>query len=168
MQWARTTVVVVFPMSFFDNTEVHKTVLMTVECGENYSGLQVSSRMTTVFKLHPEFCRRNKDKGTDSDFDKVITDLAKVPGSPSGTVMKIQYEMKIDSKAGSHNLHSDMNDRDPGTFHAQCMKSEYVCLDQHILQTLTCLQVASPQGRVVGETGSVRGLSIVSCSLTPI
>jgi hypothetical protein len=48
--------------------------------------------MTVVFNLHPEFCRRDTDKGTDTDFDKVITDLPKEPGSPSPTLMKLQYE----------------------------------------------------------------------------
>ena len=83
--------------------------------------------MTVDFNLHPEFCRRDTDKGTDTDFDKVITDLAKTPGAPSATVMKFQYEeMRIVSKqkTGNHNLHSDMNDREPGAFHAQCMKSD--------------------------------------------
>ncbi len=61
----------------------------------------------------------------DTDFDKVITDLANTPGTPSGTVMKFQYEkMRIACKAGSHNLHSDMNDREPGAFHTQCVKSD--------------------------------------------
>ena len=40
--------------------------------------------MTVVFKLHPEFCRRVTDKGTDTDFEKVITDLPKAPGDPRG------------------------------------------------------------------------------------
>ena len=74
--------------------------------------------MTVAFKLHPEFCQRDTDKGTDTDFDKVITDLAKAPGAPPATLMKLQYEeMRISCKAGSHNLHSDMNDREPGAFH---------------------------------------------------
>ncbi len=39
--------------------------------------------------------------------------------------MKLQYEeMRIVCKTGSHNLHSDMNDREPGFFHTQCMKSD--------------------------------------------
>ena len=81
--------------------------------------------MTESLKFHPEFCRRDTDKGTDTDFDKVITDLAKTPGGPSVTVMKVQYEeMRISCKTGRHNLHSDMNDREPGTFHTQCMKSD--------------------------------------------
>ena len=68
--------------------------------------------MTLDFKLHPEFCRRDKDKGTDTDFDKVITDLVKTPGDPSSTLMKLQYEeFRIVDKTGRHNLHSDMNDR---------------------------------------------------------
>ena len=71
-------------MSFFDNTEVLKTVLMTTEFGENYCGLQASSRMTTTFNLHPEFCRRDTDKGTDTTFEEVITNLAKTPRAPSG------------------------------------------------------------------------------------
>jgi hypothetical protein len=97
-------------MNFFDNKEVLKTVLMTAE--------------TVVFKLHPEFCRRDTDKRTDTDFEKVITDLAKAPGTPS-TFMKLQYEeFRITCKSGSHNLHSDMNDREPGAFHEHYMKSD--------------------------------------------
>jgi hypothetical protein len=81
--------------------------------------------MTVAFKLHPEFCRRDTDKGTDVDFDKVITDLDKGPGAPPDTFMKIQYEeMRIVCQAGSHNLHSDMKDREPGAFHADYMKSD--------------------------------------------
>ena len=61
--------------------------------------------MTVAFKLHPEFCefcRRDTDKGADADFDKIITDLAKEPGAPSATVMKLQYaEMRIACKAGA-------------------------------------------------------------------
>jgi hypothetical protein len=37
--------------------------------------------------------------------------------------MKLQYEeMRITCQTGSHNLHSDMKDREPGAFHADCMK----------------------------------------------
>ena len=36
IQWARASVSVGLPMSFFDNKEVRKTVLMTTECAENY------------------------------------------------------------------------------------------------------------------------------------
>jgi hypothetical protein len=50
--------------------------------------------MTEVFKFHPEFCRRDTDKGADTDFDKVITDLAKAPGVPSGTLMNIHVWIK--------------------------------------------------------------------------
>jgi hypothetical protein len=35
-QWARTAVSAGFPMSFFDNEEVRKSVPMTSECAENY------------------------------------------------------------------------------------------------------------------------------------
>ena len=48
----------------------------------------------------------------------MIKDLAKVSGTPSVTKMKLQYEeMRIVCKTGTHNLHGDMNDRDPGAFH---------------------------------------------------
>ena len=74
--------------------------------------------MTVAFKLHPEFCRRDTDEGADKDFEKVIMDLAKASGTSSVTKMKLQYEeMRIDRKSGSHNLHSDMNDRESGAFH---------------------------------------------------
>ena len=39
--------------------------------------------------------------------------------------MKFQYEeMMIACKTGRHHLHSDMNDREPGAFDTQCMKSD--------------------------------------------
>ncbi len=45
------------------------------------------------------------------------------PGAASATVMKLQYEeFRIACKTGRHNLHSDMNDREPGVFHKKCMK----------------------------------------------
>ena len=81
--------------------------------------------MTAVFKLHPEFCRHDTDEGTNKDFDKEIKDLAKAPGAPSATKMKLQdEEMRIACKTGSHNLHGDMNDCEPGAFHAECMKCD--------------------------------------------
>jgi len=87
--------------------------------------------MTTVFKIHPEFCRRDTSppQGRHTDFEKVITDLAKSPRDPSPTLMKLQdEEFRIAWKTGSHNLHSDMcnnrNDHEPGSFHEQCMKSD--------------------------------------------
>jgi hypothetical protein len=67
------------------------------------------------FNLHPEFCRRDTDKGADADFDKFITDLAKAPGAPFATIMKLQYEeFRIVCTVGNHILHSDMKDREPG------------------------------------------------------
>jgi len=36
MKWVRATVLVRFPMNFFDNKEVLRVVLMTGECGEKY------------------------------------------------------------------------------------------------------------------------------------
>ena len=81
--------------------------------------------MTVVFKFHPEFCRRDTDEEGDKDFDKVIKDLAKTSGAPFATKMKLQYEeMRIAWKTGSHNLHGDMNDREPGFFHTQCMSCD--------------------------------------------
>ena len=57
--------------------------------------------MTVDLKLHPEFCRRDKDEGVDKDVDKVIQDLAKASGAPSATRMKLQYEeMRIACKTG--------------------------------------------------------------------
>jgi hypothetical protein len=67
--------------------------------------------------------RRDTDEGTDNDFDKMIKDLAKASGTPSSTKMKLQYEMRIAYKTGTtgHKLHGDMNDRESGFFHTQCM-----------------------------------------------
>ena len=36
MQWVRVAVAVALSMNFFDNVQVHKTVLMTEESGETY------------------------------------------------------------------------------------------------------------------------------------
>ena len=81
--------------------------------------------MTVVFKLHPEFCQHDTDKGTDQDFEKVMTDLAQVPGDPSLTVMKGQYEdFKISCKTGSNQFHSEMKDREPGSFHEHFMSDD--------------------------------------------
>jgi hypothetical protein len=39
--------------------------------------------------------------------------------------MKLQYEeFRIVCKTGSHKIHSDMNDREPGAFHEQYMKTD--------------------------------------------
>ena len=51
--------------------------------------------MTVDFKFHPEFYPRDTDKGTDTDFDKVIKDIAKAPGDPSDTIMKFQTECPL-------------------------------------------------------------------------
>ena len=83
--------------------------------------------MTVTFKFHPEFCRRDTDEGADKDFEKVIKDLAKASGTLSATKMKLQYQemrTRIACKTGSHNLHSDMNDRESGAFHTQCMSCD--------------------------------------------
>ena len=81
--------------------------------------------MTAAFKLHPEFCQHDTDKRADQDFEKVMTDLAQTPGSPSVTAMKLQYEdFKIACKTGSNQLHSEMKDREPGTFHDHCMSAD--------------------------------------------
>jgi len=52
---------------------------------------------------------------------------------------------------------SDMNDRDPGTFHTQCMSSSgYTCLDQNDLQlTETWSELMCPALKVVLLTCSV-------------
>jgi hypothetical protein len=36
IQWAKVVVSAGLPMSLFDNLEIHKIVLMTTECGQNY------------------------------------------------------------------------------------------------------------------------------------
>ena len=112
MQWARAAVSVDLPMSFFDNPKVRKDVLMTTECGQNY--IVCMAHGINGFL-----------KNVGCSNDKVITDLAKAPGAPPATLMKLQYEeMRIACRAGSHNLHSDMKDREPGAFHADWMKSD--------------------------------------------
>jgi hypothetical protein len=84
--------------------------------------------MTVDFKLHPEFCRRDTDIGTDADFDKVITDLVKVPGTPSVTLMKLQYEeFRISCKTGRHTCGCVVNSPHKHTY------------GETSLDTLTCV-----------------------------
>jgi hypothetical protein len=47
-------------------------------CGQftAHTARAVKKNVSVGFKLHPEFYRRDTDKGTDADFDKVITDFA--------------------------------------------------------------------------------------------
>ncbi len=44
IQWARSVVSAGFPVSFFDNKEVRKSVLFTSECGINYIGTKYDGR----------------------------------------------------------------------------------------------------------------------------
>ena len=55
IQWTRSVVAVALPMSFFDNTEVHKTVLMTTECGENYIRTKPGGVKETTLTNHTFF-----------------------------------------------------------------------------------------------------------------
>ena len=57
-QWARAAVSAGFPMSFFDNEEVRKSVLMTSECVENYirtKPVGVSPRVKETTVTHRTF-----------------------------------------------------------------------------------------------------------------
>ena len=55
------------------------------------SYIRITCQTISNFNLHPEFCRRDTDEGSDKDFEKVIKDLAKAPGAPSVTKMKLQF-----------------------------------------------------------------------------
>ena len=60
---------VALPMSFFDNTEVHKTVLMTTECGENYIRTKPGGVKETTLPHLPFFTTKLIPK-----LDKLIDD----------------------------------------------------------------------------------------------
>ena len=54
-QWVRSALSVGLPMSFFDNKEVRKTVLMTVECAENYIRTKPGGVKETTLSHHTFF-----------------------------------------------------------------------------------------------------------------
>ncbi len=54
-QWARAAVSAGLPMSFFDNEEVRKAVLMTAECAENYIRTQPGGVKSTTMPHHTFF-----------------------------------------------------------------------------------------------------------------
>ena len=76
-QWARAVVSAGLPMSFFDNEEVRKGVLMTSECAENYirtkpGGVKETTLTHRTFfttKLIPKF-----DKFIDNKLGKIVWD----------------------------------------------------------------------------------------------
>ena len=71
--------------------------------------------MTVSFKVHPEFCRRDTDKGVVQTLISPWSHYRSLPGTPCTTLMKLQYEeFKIVCNTGKH-LHSDLNDCEPGT-----------------------------------------------------
>ena len=69
MEWVRVDVVVVFTMSFFDNSEVRKVVLMTVECGENYIRIKPGGVKEPTLTHHTFFTTKLIPK-----LDKLIDD----------------------------------------------------------------------------------------------
>ncbi len=54
-KWVRTVVSDGFPMSFFENEEVHKSVLMTSECEENYIRTKPGGVKETTVPYHTFF-----------------------------------------------------------------------------------------------------------------
>jgi hypothetical protein len=77
--------------------------------------------MTVVFKLHPEFCRLDTEKGSVTDFDG----SCQITWGSFCSLMKLQYEeFRIACTTGSRNLHSDMKDREPGSFHERYIQSD--------------------------------------------
>jgi hypothetical protein len=78
--------------------------------------------MAAAFMLHREFVQREVGEREDKDLAKVIKELAKAPGSPSATEMTAEYAaMQIAIKVGSHQLHDEVREGEPGAFTAQCM-----------------------------------------------
>ena len=69
MQWARAAVSAGLPMSFFDNLEVHKVVLMTVECGQNYIKTKPGGVKEPTLTHHTFFTTKLIPR-----FDKLIDD----------------------------------------------------------------------------------------------
>ena len=54
-QWVRSALSPGLPMSFFDNEEVHKSVLMTAECPENYRRTKPGGVKETTVLYHTFF-----------------------------------------------------------------------------------------------------------------
>ncbi len=69
MSWVRSDVSVVFSMSFFDRKEVHKTDLMTTECGKNYIMTKPGDVKETTLTHHTFFTTKLIPK-----LDKLIDD----------------------------------------------------------------------------------------------
>jgi hypothetical protein len=113
LKWAKFVVSVGLPMSFFDNPDVHKTVLMT-ECGQSYIRTKPGGVKEPTLSHHTIFTTKLIPK-----LDKLVDD------KNMGKMRQMTSDQsRIVCKVGSHNLHSDMNDREPGAFHTDYMKSD--------------------------------------------
>jgi len=62
MEWDRGDVSVGIPMSFFDNPEFRKTVLMTTECGQNYIRTKPGGVKEPTLSYHTFFTTNLKIK----------------------------------------------------------------------------------------------------------
>ena len=81
LQWARVAVSAGLPMSFFDNPEVRKAVLMTTECGQNYIRTKPGGVKEPTLPHRTFFTTKLIPR-----LDK-LTDLAKDPGAPPATLI---------------------------------------------------------------------------------
>ena len=104
MTWVRADVASALPMIFFDNAKVHKAVLMTAECGKNYIDDKNMGKMRAMTQ-----------------------DLTTSVFNDGWTTVK--HNPIVNIFMGVRSLYTlgdsiDMNDREPGAFHAQCMKSD--------------------------------------------
>ncbi len=68
-KFGKRTVSVGIPMSFFDNPEVRKTVLMTTECGQNYIRTKPGGVKEPTLSYHTFFTTKVIPK-----LDKLIDD----------------------------------------------------------------------------------------------
>ena len=127
LQWARAAVSGGLPMSFFDNPEVRKSVLMTAECGQNYirtkpGGVKeptLSHRTFFTTNLIPKLDKLIDDKNMGKRREMtqdLTTAVFKIVAVFSDGLHGRQV-------GGRHNLHSDMNDRETCVFHTQCRDS---------------------------------------------
>ena len=99
--------------------------------------LQVPSRILSTW--HGQGCRRGLWQGHYGSCQNTWDSFCNA------------YETSVwgvqDYLQGSHNLHNDMNDREPGAFRHALHVNWYTCLHENLLESLTWPVVADPQGR---------------------
>ena len=130
MQWVRATVAAAFSMRFFDNVEVRKTVLMTVECGENYIRTKPGGVKKTTLSHHTFFTTKLIPKLDKLINDKNMGKMRTMTQDLTTTVFSegwttVNHHPIVNIIMGVRSLHNIiMGVRSPEAFHVQYMKSD--------------------------------------------